>query len=155
MRCLDKITLGLQPARLYLLSAYTSVGKELLQLLTSSDNTLKWCGNVSAENTFMGIPVSSSSGVFTFGLPSDQGPVGKIRLLVGSLGVSSGNDWDPTAAWLGLAMTSLIDLAIPEYNSMGGTRVVPGHGRISHEIDLVEPPLFSEQQLRRRQVHQR
>ena len=30
MRCLDKITLGLQPARLYLLSAYTSVGKSQL-----------------------------------------------------------------------------------------------------------------------------
>jgi replicative DNA helicase len=27
LRCLDRITLGLQPARLYLLSAYTSVGK--------------------------------------------------------------------------------------------------------------------------------
>src|SRR5207302_5746634 len=30
LRCLDKITLGLQPARLYLLSAYTSVGKSQL-----------------------------------------------------------------------------------------------------------------------------
>lgn len=93
--------------------ANTTAGEDLLQLLTSSDNTLKWCGNVSAENTFMGIPVSSSSGDFTFGMPSDQGPVGKIRLLVGSLGVASGNDWDPTAAWLGIGMTSLIDLAIP------------------------------------------
>ena len=35
-------------------------------------------------------------------------------------------------------LNRLIDLAIPEYNSMGGTRVVPGHGRISNEIDLVE-----------------
>jgi replicative DNA helicase len=30
VRCLDKITLGLQPARLYLLPAYTSVGKSQL-----------------------------------------------------------------------------------------------------------------------------
>ncbi len=30
LRCLDKITLGLQPTRLYLLPAYTSVGKSQL-----------------------------------------------------------------------------------------------------------------------------
>jgi cyclase len=35
-------------------------------------------------------------------------------------------------------LNRLIDIAIPEYNSMGGTRIVPGHGRISNEIDLVE-----------------
>jgi glyoxylase-like metal-dependent hydrolase (beta-lactamase superfamily II) len=35
-------------------------------------------------------------------------------------------------------LNHLIDIAIPEYNSMGGTRVIPGHGRISNEIDLVE-----------------
>jgi hypothetical protein len=35
-------------------------------------------------------------------------------------------------------LNHLIDLAIPEYNSMGGTRIIPGHGRISNEIDLVE-----------------
>ena len=29
-------------------------------------------------------------------------------------------------------------MAIPEYNSMGGTRIIPGHGRIANEIDLVE-----------------
>ncbi len=36
------------------------------------------------------------------------------------------------------ALNQLIDMAIPEYNSMGGTRVIPGHGRICNEIDLVE-----------------
>jgi glyoxylase-like metal-dependent hydrolase (beta-lactamase superfamily II) len=36
------------------------------------------------------------------------------------------------------ALNHLIDIAIPEYNSMGGTRVIPGHGRICNEIDLVE-----------------
>ena len=35
-------------------------------------------------------------------------------------------------------LNHLIDIAIPEYNSMGGTRIVPGHGRISNEIDLIE-----------------
>ena len=36
------------------------------------------------------------------------------------------------------ALNKAIDVAIPEYNSMGGTRVIPGHGHISNEIDLVE-----------------
>ena len=35
-------------------------------------------------------------------------------------------------------LNRLIDIAVPEYNSMGGTRVIPGHGRIGNEIDLVE-----------------
>lgn len=35
-------------------------------------------------------------------------------------------------------LNHLIDMAVPEYNSMGGTRVIPGHGRIANEIDLVE-----------------
>jgi glyoxylase-like metal-dependent hydrolase (beta-lactamase superfamily II) len=35
-------------------------------------------------------------------------------------------------------LNHLIDIAIPEYNSMGGTRIIPGHGRLSNEIDLVE-----------------
>jgi glyoxylase-like metal-dependent hydrolase (beta-lactamase superfamily II) len=35
-------------------------------------------------------------------------------------------------------LNRLIDIAIPEFNSMGGTRVIPGHGRLSNEIDLVE-----------------
>ncbi len=36
------------------------------------------------------------------------------------------------------ALNKAIDIAIPEYNAMGGTRVIPGHGRIGNEIDLVE-----------------
>jgi hypothetical protein len=79
-------------------------------------DTLKFIGKVGAESTFLGIPVSSANVAFQFGLPEgDHGPVGKIRVLVGSLGVSSGNDCDPTAAWFGLALTALIDLAIPTY----------------------------------------
>jgi glyoxylase-like metal-dependent hydrolase (beta-lactamase superfamily II) len=35
-------------------------------------------------------------------------------------------------------LNRLIDIAVPEFNSMGGTRVIPGHGRLANEIDLVE-----------------
>ena len=90
-------------------------GQELLDLIESHDNTLKFCGLVGAETTFLGIPVSDVDKNLTFALPSGESPVGKIRLLVGSLGTTSGNDWDPLAAWIGIAMTSVIDLAIPTY----------------------------------------
>ncbi len=36
------------------------------------------------------------------------------------------------------ALTRIIDITIPEFNAMGGTRVIPGHGRIANEIDVVE-----------------
>jgi cyclase len=36
------------------------------------------------------------------------------------------------------ALNVLIDLAIPERNQMGGTRVIPGHGRISNEADVID-----------------
>jgi glyoxylase-like metal-dependent hydrolase (beta-lactamase superfamily II) len=36
------------------------------------------------------------------------------------------------------ALNTLIDLAIPERNQMGGTRIIPGHGRISNEADLID-----------------
>jgi len=36
------------------------------------------------------------------------------------------------------ALNRLVDIAVPEYNAMGGTRIVPGHGRIGNEIDVVE-----------------
>jgi glyoxylase-like metal-dependent hydrolase (beta-lactamase superfamily II) len=35
-------------------------------------------------------------------------------------------------------LNRLIDLAIPEFNAMGGTRIIPGNGRITNEIDVVE-----------------
>jgi hypothetical protein len=79
-------------------------------------DTLKFIGKVGPESTFLGVPVSSTNVDFKFGLPQDDhGPVGKIRLVVGSLGVGSGNDYDPTAAWFGLSLTALIDLAIPTF----------------------------------------
>jgi hypothetical protein len=90
-------------------------GQALLDIIESRDNTLKFAGLLGAESTFLGIPVSQAEKNLTFSLPRDGGPVGRIRLLVGSLGTPSGNDWDPLAAWLGIAMTSVIDLAIPTY----------------------------------------
>jgi hypothetical protein len=96
-----------------------------LNLITESTNTLKWCGLVSSESTFMGVPVSSTDIEFSFQIPTeDQNgnnvQVSKIRVLVGSLGVSSGNDWDPQAAWLGLVLTSFLDLALPTFALVTG-----------------------------------
>ncbi len=36
------------------------------------------------------------------------------------------------------ALNALIELTVPERNQMGGTRVIPGHGRICNEADVVE-----------------
>ena len=79
-------------------------------------DTLKFLGKIGPESTFLGVPVRSTNVEFKFGLPGDQGAVGKVRLLVGSLGVSSSNDWDPTAAWFGLSLTAFIDLAVPTFS---------------------------------------
>jgi glyoxylase-like metal-dependent hydrolase (beta-lactamase superfamily II) len=36
------------------------------------------------------------------------------------------------------ALNNLLDITVPERNQMGGTRVVPGHGRIGNESDVLE-----------------
>jgi len=36
------------------------------------------------------------------------------------------------------ALNRIIDITIPRFNQMGGTRVIPGHGRICDEADVVE-----------------
>ncbi len=36
------------------------------------------------------------------------------------------------------ALNRVIDIAVPRFNQQGGTRVVPGHGRILNEADVVE-----------------
>jgi glyoxylase-like metal-dependent hydrolase (beta-lactamase superfamily II) len=36
------------------------------------------------------------------------------------------------------ALNRIIDITIPRFNQMGGTRVIPGHGRICNEADVVE-----------------
>jgi glyoxylase-like metal-dependent hydrolase (beta-lactamase superfamily II) len=35
-------------------------------------------------------------------------------------------------------LNTLVDMMIPERNQMGGTRVIPGHGRIGNQSDVVE-----------------
>jgi glyoxylase-like metal-dependent hydrolase (beta-lactamase superfamily II) len=35
-------------------------------------------------------------------------------------------------------LNRIIDITIPRFNQMGGTRVIPGHGRICNEADVVE-----------------
>jgi cyclase len=35
-------------------------------------------------------------------------------------------------------LNHVIDLAVPEFNGQGGTRIVPGHGRICNQSDVVE-----------------
>jgi glyoxylase-like metal-dependent hydrolase (beta-lactamase superfamily II) len=35
------------------------------------------------------------------------------------------------------ALNGLIDIAIPRFNQQGGTMIVPGHGRIANESDVV------------------
>jgi cyclase len=36
------------------------------------------------------------------------------------------------------ALNAIVELTVPERNQMGGTRVIPGHGRIGNEADVVE-----------------
>jgi glyoxylase-like metal-dependent hydrolase (beta-lactamase superfamily II) len=36
------------------------------------------------------------------------------------------------------ALNRIITIAVPAFNQIGGTRVIPGHGRISNESDVVE-----------------
>jgi cyclase len=36
------------------------------------------------------------------------------------------------------ALNMILDITVPERNQMGGTRVVPGHGRICNEADVLE-----------------
>jgi len=36
------------------------------------------------------------------------------------------------------ALNTLLELTVPERNQMGGTRVIPGHGRIANEADIVD-----------------
>jgi len=35
-------------------------------------------------------------------------------------------------------LNRIVAMAVPEYNQQGGTRIVPGHGRIMNQSDVVE-----------------
>lgn len=90
------------------------ISQSIWDTLFDDTNTLKYLGTLSPETTFLGVPTSQGSAQYTFSLPVDQSDtVGKIRLLVGSLGLPSGNDWDPTAAAIGIGLTVLFDILIP------------------------------------------
>jgi cyclase len=36
------------------------------------------------------------------------------------------------------ALNDMLDIAVPAFNNQGGTRIIPGHGRISNESDVAE-----------------
>jgi len=36
------------------------------------------------------------------------------------------------------ALNTILDITVPERNQMGGTRVIPGHGRVCNEADVLE-----------------
>ncbi|MGB7219646.1 MAG: MBL fold metallo-hydrolase [Vicinamibacterales bacterium] len=36
------------------------------------------------------------------------------------------------------ALNKIVDIAVPEYNQQGGTRIIPGYGRILNETDVVD-----------------
>ena len=36
------------------------------------------------------------------------------------------------------ALNTIVEITVPERNQMGGTRVIPGHGRIANEADVVD-----------------
>ena len=38
------------------------------------------------------------------------------------------------------ALNRIIDITVPRLNQMDGTRVIPGHGRICNEAEVVEYP---------------
>ena len=73
-----------------------TLGEEILDFLFDNTNQLKFAGPLSPEDTFLGVPVSTSESEISFQLPTEQA-IGKVRILVGSLGTPSGNDWDPKA----------------------------------------------------------
>jgi Pentapeptide repeats (8 copies) len=67
------------------------------------------------------IAVASTNVNFTFQVPSDeQGPVGKIRLRVGSLGVNSNNEADLRGANFTGANMDGLDMREGNYTTSGG-----------------------------------
>ena len=83
-------------------------------------------------------------------LPAAHSPGDLMVCFCGSDVVSAGDVYDTTAyprfdadgggSLQGVldALNRIIEIAIPGVNQMGGTRVIPGHGRISNESDVVE-----------------
>jgi hypothetical protein len=36
------------------------------------------------------------------------------------------------------ALNDMLDIAVPAFDDQGGTRIIPGHGRLANESDLAE-----------------
>src|SRR5262245_16381986 len=87
---------------------------DMAHLFDTHTNTLKYLGTLAPQDTFLGVPTEQGSGEYTFSLPTDQGDtVSKIRVLVVSLGLPSGIDWNPQAAAIGIGLTVFFDILIP------------------------------------------
>lgn len=90
-----------------------------LKLVFDHTHRLKYVGTLGPEETFLGVPVSQGAAEFTFKLPGDvntptgSDTISKVRIICGSLGLPSNNEWDPQAAWIGIGLTALLDLVIP------------------------------------------
>ncbi|WDM24567.1 hypothetical protein KCX80_18845 [Paenibacillus mucilaginosus] len=117
---------------------------EAEQLLLGT-KSLKFIGNVSSEGTFLGIPVTESSSLFSFQLPSAD-PIGKLRLSIGSLGNgNSHSDADPRAAWIGIGATSLMDLVIPTVSLIMtvGTESSKMFDTLFKKVKFIAPTVYS------------
>jgi hypothetical protein len=117
---------------------------EAEQLLLGT-KSLKFIGNVSSEGTFLGIPVTESSSLFSFQLPSDD-PIGKLRLSVGSLGNgNSHSNADPSAAWIGIGATSLMELVIPTVSLIMtvGTESSKMFDTLFKKVKFIAPTVYS------------
>jgi hypothetical protein len=101
------------------LKAWSQFSGLHLNLVFDHTHRLKYLGTLGPEQTFLGVPVSSGGAEFTFKLPGEvNSPTGsdtisKVRIICGSLGLPSNNEWDPQAAWIGIGLTALLDLVIP------------------------------------------
>ncbi|SFD75453.1 hypothetical protein SAMN05216378_1279 [Paenibacillus catalpae] len=117
---------------------------EAEQLLLGT-KSLKFIGNVSSEGTFLGIPVTEASSLFSFQLPAAD-PIGKLRLSIGSLGNgNSHSDADPSAAWIGIGATSLMELVIPTVSLIMtvGTESSKMFDTLFKKVKFIAPTVYS------------
>jgi hypothetical protein len=85
-----------------------------LEIVFDMTHKLNFLGTLSSEVTFFGVPVSSVSSDFAFKFPDVKTQtISKVRIAVGGLGLPTGSDTDPQAAWIGIGMTALLDFVIP------------------------------------------
>lgn len=118
--------------------------EEAEQLLLGT-KSLKFISTVSAEGTFLGIPVTEASSVLSFKLPTTD-PIGKLRLSIGSLGNgNSHSDADPDAAWIGIGATALMDLVIPTVSLIMtvGTESSKMFDTLFKKITFIAPTVYS------------